>query len=377
MRPLPSAAALLTALTFAPILPGAVSGAGAGALFDGDAARQQALGEGVATWVAAPLQASDYQTGGALYDGEWWFGTYMMSAMGFGQLALEHPEARDRWIAEMERALERATAKDVRGFDAGKWGEDPLDAVDALRGDHAAYLGYLDLALSLHRRLAPEGRFAALNDAVSDALEARLQARTRGILETYPGEGYPVDNCAVIAGVALRAEATGQPHPPWLDAWADRMLEQQLDPDTGLLIQAARPSDGAHRSQARGSGSALCAYFLGFAWPERARALSGAVKTTLGGDVMGLGVVREYPPGVDGQGDVDSGPLVMGYSISATGFSLAGARMIGDRDWYTQLYGTARVFGAPDGHQFTTGGPLGNAILLAMLTAQPLGTFGE
>jgi len=62
-------------------------------------------------------------------------------------------------------------------------------------------------------------------------------------------------------------------------------------------------------------------------------------------------------------------------SVSATGFALAGARATGDRSLFTALYRTAALFGIPvdrgAGTRFATGGPLGNALLLAMLTAEP------
>ncbi len=59
----------------------------------------------------------------------------------------------------------------------------------------------------------------------------------------------------------------------------------------------------------------------------------------------------------------------------ATGFALAGARLHGDRPTYQALFRTASLCGAPlrtgGRHRFVVGGSLGNAILLAMMTAGP------
>ena len=91
--------------------------------------------------------------------------------------------------------------------------------------------------------------------------------------------------------------------------------------------------------------------------------------------VLGFGAMREYAPGVAGRGDIDSGPLVFGYGISATGFAIGSARVHGDHERFEALYATAHLFGAPvtlrGRISFLTGGPLGDAILLAMLTAIP------
>ena len=90
--------------------------------------------------------------------------------------------------------------------------------------------------------------------------------------------------------------------------------------------------------------------------------------------LTGFGGVREYARGHEGGGDIDSGPVLFGVSVSATGFALAGARASGDRGLFTSLYRTAELFGVPvdrgAGRRFATGGPLGNALLLAMMTAE-------
>lgn len=96
------------------------------------------------------------------------------------------------------------------------------------------------------------------------------------------------------------------------------------------------------------------------------------VRYSLATTVFGFGAIREYPHGMIGHGDIDSGPVILGFGFSATGFSIAAARAYGDADLYARLYSSAILAGAPtwrQGHlDFLTAGPLGNAILLAVLT---------
>jgi len=85
--------------------------------------------------------------------------------------------------------------------------------------------------------------------------------------------------------------------------------------------------------------------------------------------------MREYPRGAQGGwGDIDSGPVLFGVGLSASGFAVASARMHGDREMFRALWRSATLFGVPvqrGGRQrFLTGGPLGNATLLAMSTAR-------
>jgi hypothetical protein len=347
----------------------------AAAWYAGDAVLQEGLARGVERWVGADLGTGHFNTGSDLFNGEWLFGTYMMAGLGFGQVALERPFGRDRHLGLMRQCIERLLSERVRDFDRRTWCEDAIDSLDGDRG-HAAYLGYLNLVLGYERLLDPASPRAALNDRVSAALARRLRDSPAGILQTYPGEAYPVDNAAVVGSLGLHARATGGGHRDAVDRWVARCRAAWVDPATGLLIQACDPRTGTPTDRPRGSGTALAVYFLSFADPALSKDLFDAVRRELAGGLLGFGMIREYPASVPpGRGDIDSGPVVLGYGFSATGFALAGSRMAGDPVLYARLYATADLFGAPawrDGRlEFATGGPLGNALMFALLTARP------
>lgn len=344
----------------------------------GDAERQLGFARGVGRWLERDLGANGYATGSARFDGEWLFGTYVMAAYGLAQVSTEHPAHAAELRPLLALAIDAALSERARAFDTRAWGADPLETLDGEQG-HAAYLGYLGLALGLERRLVPSGRNAALHDRIVSTLERRLAASPSLLLETYPGEIYPVDNAAVIATLALHARALGRPRPASVERWIGACRARFVDPETGLLVQAMS-ADGRATDEPRGSGTALAAYFLAYADPELSRDLHHALERELGGSVLGFGVVREYPRGRSGSGDIDSGPLVLGWSISAMGFSLAGCRIHGDSSCFHERYASFDLLGAPLARggtwSFVSGGPLGDAIVLAMLTA-PKGGGGE
>jgi hypothetical protein len=328
----------------------------------------------------------------------------MMAAMGFGQVALERREVRDEDTARMETCLDALLSDGARAFDREAWGEDALGSLDSeVRAEgaadspkgrepdrgHVAYLGYAGLALGLHRAMRLESRFAAQHDAIAMALEARFERSRSGLVETYPGETYPVDNAAALAAIALHARATG--HEPRGLARGLDALRAAIDPSTGLLAQSVSPTAATsrvfERGPARGSGTALAAYFLSYADEPTSAALYRALRTSLFRTVVGFGAVLEQADG-SSRGDVDSGPVVLGFGVSATGFALGASRAHGDRDAFRALYATAHLFGAPydagpfglsaappartsGTRTYATGGPLGDAILFAMITARP------
>lgn len=336
--------------------------------FRGDAATQAALARSLEETIARPLSRRDFPTGSRLLDGEWLFGTYMMAAMGFGQLALEHPQTRARELRRLHDCIAKMISPAVRAFDTEAWGGDDALATLAGDADHGSYLGYLNLALGLDRLLDPKSEYARLNDRVTAALARRLERAPSLLLESYPGLIFPVDNTAVIGSIALHDRALGsQAHRALVTRACAALAERWRDPRTGLLRQTM--PGGA----ARGSGTALAAYFLGFADRRLSAELLAAMKRELYAAPLGFGAMREYPRGRAGRGDADSGPLVLGFGVSATGFALGAARVSGDAALFGRLYATVALFGVPvargGARHFSTGGPIGNAIMFAMLTA--------
>ncbi len=299
-----------------------------------------------------------------------------MAGFGFGQLAEEHPEKEQECLRLMTDCIQQILTPRVKAFDKDSWnGMDPIDTLDTDE-HHAAYLGYLNLLLSYHRFLEPESGFAALNDRITGALVMRLEKSSILLLETYPGEIYPMDNCAVIASIGLYDRATGRDHKELLKSWSARCREKYRDPKSGLLYQSVT-STGEVSDDPRGSGTTLGLYFLSFSDPDFSKELYDSAKTALFTSAFGFGMMKEYPEGVEGSGDIDSGPILMGVGLASTGFMMAGSRIHGDAYSYSKIYATVDLFGAPlrrgEQLEFVTGGPLGNAIMFAMLTAQPRG----
>ncbi len=344
--------------------------------YDGDAGLVLAHARSVAATVEAGVSVADFTTESDLFKNEWQFGAYQMAALGLLQVCLDQPETRAELLPAAERAIDELLGERIREFDTKKWGEDPLATLATSDKGHAAYLGYLNLVLGLHRRVAPDSRFAAQNDAVSAALARRLVATRHGILETYPGEAYPVDNAAVLGSLLLHARVAGVSHAIATAPLLARFRLAWRDPRSGLLYQSIDPLTGGPIDAARASGTSLAAVLLSYGEREVAREFYKTTRDRCADSLLGFGYIDEYHIGsAGGPGDIDSGPLIFGISPSATGFTLAAARMFGERAQFVSLYRTAHLTGTPtsrgDARFFVTGGPLGNAILLAMFTARP------
>ena len=308
------------------------------------------------------------------YSGEWALVTHQMAALGLAQAVLAHPELKSAYGPTLRKAALRSWQPDMRGFGTRAWrGEDALASVE---GEHGhAYLAYSALAVGMARLIDPDGfppEVARAHDALIAAYERRLLASPTALIETYPGEAYPTDIAAVAAAIAVHGRATGLSHARVLEHWARQVRAVQLDRASGFVHQRMSV-DGTPRDVPRGSGTGLAAYYAGFVnrplAVELTQALLAHQRT-----FFGFGAIAEFDA-QQGHGDIDSGPVILGVSVAATGFSLAPFRAFGHREAFTRLLRTTTLFGLPErsgvGLQFRTGGPIGNALLLAMLTSGP------
>jgi hypothetical protein len=355
----------------AAIVPRHLVGRDAHAWFTDDRETLEALADTVASASTVVVTASAFHTGNARFDGEWAMGTHQMSALGLAQVALAHPELRTRYLPAIDASVARLLDDATFAFATDAWGQGPWAS---LADDHGhGYLGYVALALGSLRELDPDTIHAAAHDRLVDALVRRIEAQPLGIVQTYPGEAYPCDIAAIVGAIGQHARITGRDRSALVGRMAAVYRGHWIDRDSGYLVQSLRV-DGTALDAPRASGTALAAYFWSFADRSLAAELDTALLDVGAASLFGFGGIREYAPGHVGSGDIDSGPVLLGVSVSATGFSLAAARRQGDAARFEQLVRTAALFGIPVAQagrrRFVTGGPLGNAIMLAMLTAR-------
>jgi hypothetical protein len=128
----------------------------------------------------------------------------------------------------------------------------------------------------------------------------------------------------------------------WLEAAQDR-----LDPATGLLPHHVDSRTGEVLEGARGSSQSLVARFLVEVDPEWGRIQYALFRRQFVAPLLGAPGVREYPEHIAGQGDIDSGPLVAGFSASATVVMIGAAQVHGDREVADALIDASEAAGLP------------------------------
>lgn len=166
-------------------------------------------------------------------------------------------------------------------------------------------------------------------------------------LPAYPGQAWPVDSTVAIASLRLHDHLYLDRFAEVTDRWVGQ-VRARLDPATGLIPHQVSPLDGSLHTGARATSQTMIHRFLPEIDPAFAAAQYARYRDLFVAYPGGFGpAVREYPHGVDGRGDVDSGPLVAGISLSATVVGLGAARVNGDSALAAAIGAQGELLGLP------------------------------
>lgn len=210
----------------------------------------------------------------------------------------------------------------------------------------------------------------------AEEIRDALAADGDGFLESYPGQIWPCDTVVAVAALARSQAVAPVPGVAELVAGWTARTRAVRDPASGLLPHRL-DADGSVREGPRASSQALLLAFEPDIDPRTAaddyrRFVDGFVVRELG-----LVGVREYPAGSSGAGDVDSGPLVAGVSLSASAVALGAARRQDDSSLVGALDAEAELFALPvdwsDGRRYGFGLlPVADAFLAWARAQQPV-----
>lgn len=212
------------------------------------------------------------------------------------------------------------------------------------------WLGQRNMLLARLLALTPEGRRPA--ELVrefhenSTALAAAFLASPTRHLDSYPGMCWPADNVTALTSLLIHDRLYGTDHSRAYHGWQAWTLAH-ADPPTGLPAGKLDQQTGALHEPARGCANSWIIGLLGREDPAFARELYRKYMIHFGICRLGFHMLREYPAGRAAEADVDSGPIVWGAGITATGAGLAAARAVGDFAMAGDIANLAAVFGYP------------------------------
>lgn len=281
-------------------------------------------------------------------------------------------------------ALYGLTSVDVGDAEGARWALTRLEAPAGQAPFSAGltpaygvfYQGWLNWLRGGILTLGPDAGLRERFEASSAALAAAFDAAPTPYLTAYPGQAWPVDSTVAIASLRLHDRLLTPRYGATVTRWLAG-VRTRLDPATGLQPHTVDPTTGAPTSTARGTSQSIIQRFLVDIDPDFARSQYLRFRSLFVVRPLRLGpAVLEFPPGVPGEADVDSGPLVLGASLSATAVTLGAARVQGDGRLAGALANYGELAGVPVSTPWSkryAGGllPIGDAFLAWSKTARP------
>ena len=201
-----------------------------------------------------------------------------------------------------------------------------------------------------------------------DAIAAALTNARTPFLPSYVGSAWPCDSVPAIHALKSHDRITKENRYQRVIAnWLEE-AKQRVDKDTGLLPHMASLPDGKNVSEARGTSQMVMLRMLPDIDPAFAAEQYGVFRPRFLHQFLGMPAVREYPTGMDGIGDVDSGPLIFGNSLSSTVMMVGVAQIYGDSALANAMAQVGETIGLPwtnNGRKFYMAGalPLGDIIV--------------
>jgi hypothetical protein len=169
----------------------------------------------------------------------------------------------------------------------------------------------------------------------------------------------------------------GSDHSALIRGWIAMARKKLVDPKSGLLISSFN-TDGTPLDGPEGSSIWMVAHSLQLLDEDFARDQYRRARKELGEITLGFGYAHEWPKSWKGETDVDSGPIIPWFEISAgsSGMAFIGASTFDDGKFLASLAATLDFAGFPSRTRgrlkYCASNQVGDAALLYAATLGPL-----
>lgn len=263
---------------------------------------------------------------------------YGYSLVNLVLLDPENEARRTLAIQELEWILERLEIPEI----AGRYTDTQVPHGVYYLGERALTLAALML-VDHTPNPAYEAEFHQTTQTLYDSFLASPSAH----IETAPGNTWPADNVPAFYALALHDRLYGSDYSLTTKRWVEHM-ETHLDSETGLMPAKIDYYTGEVLNVPRGVGLSFTFIFLPELDPDFAASQYARFQEVFFESTLGFAGIREYPPGISRESDVDSGPIIFGVGAGASGLGLVAARAMGDDATFKSLLQLAEIIGFPN-----------------------------
>jgi hypothetical protein len=243
---------------------------------------------------------------------------------------------------------------------------------------HSLFLdGEIALMLASRRVVEEKPEYKSLLTERVNAIVERFQKNPRMLLESYPDECWMFDHCVALDAIRMADYLDGSNHSALIRDWIAMAKQKLVHRESGLLISSFM-TDGTPLAGPEGSSIWMVAHCLQLLDEDFARDQYQRARKELGEITLGFGYAHEWPKSWKGEANIDSGPIIPGFEISAgsSGMAFIGASTFADDKFLTSLAATLDFAAFPSRThgrlKYCASNQVGDAALLYAATLGPL-----
>jgi hypothetical protein len=309
---------------------------------------------------------------------EWDFMGRSYLVWSLANMALRDPASKPLYLQTMDQIIDetlRLEKQEGMYFFLMPYAKDRHYLVQPA---HSLFLdGEIALMLAARRVVEEKPEYGPLLTGRVNAIVERFQKNPRMLLESYPDECWMFDHCVALDAVKMADYLDGSDHSALIRDWLAMARQKLVDPKSGLLISSFT-TDGTPLDGPEGSTIWMVAHSLQLLDEDFARDQYQRARKELGAITLGFGYAHEWPKSWKGQADIDSGPIIPVFEISAgsSGMAFIGASTFDDGKFLASLAATLDFAAFPSrAHgrlKYCASNQVGDAALLYAATLGPL-----
>jgi hypothetical protein len=335
------------------------------------------LAQELATWETRSAPSSAFAAMHAT-NPEWDFMTRTFLALSLADIAIASPPEKDRHLAALDAIIDDTLAvEQSQGQSAFLLPYVHDRSFVAAEGRSLFVDGEIALMLGVRQLVEPRASYAPLLRERARIVERAMQGSAMRSGESYPDECWTFCNTTALAALRVFDVVEGERHERLFAEWIAIAKRRLIDPASGLLV-SSYSFTGAVKDGPEGSSIWMSARNLAIVDEPFARDQYARARLELGASIFGFGYAREWPRGRRGPADIDSGPIVPFFDVSAgsSGLAFVAASAFDDRPFLEELLTTLDFAAFPierNGlRRYAAGNPVGDAVLLSAIVFGPV-----
>ena len=309
---------------------------------------------------------------------EWDFMGRSYLVWSLANMALRDPASKPLYLRTMDQVIDetlRLEKQEGMYFFLMPYARDRHYLVQPA---HSLFLdGEIALMLASRRVVEEKPEYKSLLTERVNAIVERFQKNPRMLLESYPDECWMFDHCVALDAIRMADYLDGSNHSALIRDWIAMAKQKLVHRESGLLISSFM-TDGTPLAGPEGSSIWMVAHCLQLLDEDFARDQYQRARKELGEITLGFGYAHEWPKSWKGEANIDSGPIIPGFEISAgsSGMAFIGASTFDDGIFLRSLAATLDFAGFPSrSHgrlKYCASNQVGDAALLYAATLGPL-----